>query len=114
MSLQARILFQYRQLFPRQTLRETAKLTGIQLTRVFRLMNGSAMKLEEYESFRKLVDNHERIHSDSTSFTRSVEQARSTLSEHELSKLTTLIERHIQWHHLIHGAPHTVSQQQLA
>ena len=51
MSLQTKILNDFRQRFPTETLREIAALTDIQLTRVFRLMNGAPMKLEEYEAF---------------------------------------------------------------
>lgn len=114
MSLQARILGQYRQVFPRHTLRETAQLTGIQLTRVFRLMNGAPMRLDEYELFRQVLEKDQRLDLDSHAFTRTMERARASFNERELTKLTALIERHLQWHELIHGAPQLKSQQQLA
>ena len=37
------------------TLKKIAADTGIQLTRVFRILNGSTMKLSEYQTFNKLV-----------------------------------------------------------
>ena len=52
---QKTILEQYLCLSDKPTLREISAETGIQMTRVFRLMNGSAMKLEEYEVFSNLV-----------------------------------------------------------
>ena len=55
MSLQSRVLKEYRQHYPLHTLREISALTGIQLTRVFRLMNGAAMKLEEFELFNEAI-----------------------------------------------------------
>ncbi len=55
MELQKRILEQYLNLNPSITLRKIAADTGIQMTRVFRILNGSDMKLAEYEVFRKRV-----------------------------------------------------------
>ena len=114
MSLQVRILEQYRQVFPRHTLREISHQTGIQLTRVFRLMNGSPMKLDEYENFRRVIEKDERVDLDHNAFNRCIGKARETFSEVELTKLTALIERHLQWHQLIHGSSRSVSQEQMA
>lgn len=55
MELQKTILNQYVLLNGRPTLKRISEDTGIQLTRVFRLFNGSAMKLSEYEVFNKKV-----------------------------------------------------------
>lgn len=52
---QKRILQQYMELSGQPTLRVVSKDTGIQLTRVFRLINGSQMRLDEYLVFRKKV-----------------------------------------------------------
>lgn len=49
--LQEAIIKQYNQTFPGLTYRAVAEHTGIQLTRVFRIFNGAAMKLSEYEIF---------------------------------------------------------------
>ncbi len=55
MELQKRIIDQYLNLNPSITLRKISSDTGIQMTRVFRILNGSDMKLAEYEIFRKKV-----------------------------------------------------------
>ncbi|NOT77473.1 MAG: hypothetical protein HOP07_00560 [Bacteriovoracaceae bacterium] len=55
MDSQKIILEQYSLLFGKPTIKEIAKDTGIQLTRVFRLLNGSSMKLSEYLVFQKKV-----------------------------------------------------------
>jgi hypothetical protein len=49
------ILNQYMLLNGKPTLKKIADDTGIQLTRVFRLFNGSTMKLSEYQIFNKKV-----------------------------------------------------------
>lgn len=55
MNLQKLILKQYMLLKNEPTLRAIAAETGIQQTRIFRLMNGSKMKLSEYEIFHQKV-----------------------------------------------------------
>lgn len=55
MQLQTTILNQYMLLNNKPTLKKISMDTGIQLTRVFRLFNGSTMKLSEFEIFNKKV-----------------------------------------------------------
>ena len=55
MDLQMTIMDQYMLLNLRPTLKQISEDTGIQLTRVFRLFNGSTMKLSEYQIFNKRV-----------------------------------------------------------
>lgn len=55
MELQKTILKQYMLLNQDPTLRKISMETGIQQTRVFRLLNGSTMKLSEYEVFHQHV-----------------------------------------------------------
>jgi methylglyoxal synthase len=55
MELQKTILNQYMLLNQGPTLKKIAADTGIQLTRVFRLFNGSTMKLSEYQIFQRKV-----------------------------------------------------------
>ena len=55
MELQMTILNQYMLLNNKPTLKQISKDTGIQLTRIFRLFNGSTMKLSEYQVFQKRV-----------------------------------------------------------
>ena len=55
MDLQKTILSQYMLLNEGPTLKKIMKDTGIQITRVFRLFNGSTMKLSEYQIFQQKV-----------------------------------------------------------
>ena len=55
MNIQKTILDQYSLLFGKPTLKEIARDTGIQVTRVFRIFNGSEMKLCEYQIFQTRV-----------------------------------------------------------
>lgn len=53
--MQKTIINQYMLLNGKPTLKKIAADTGIQLTRVFRILNGSTMKLSEYQTFNRLV-----------------------------------------------------------
>ncbi|MGZ3787964.1 MAG: hypothetical protein ACXVLQ_05540 [Bacteriovorax sp.] len=55
MELQKIVLEQYMLLNNKPTLKKISDDTGIQLTRVFRLFNGSTMKLSEYQVFQRKV-----------------------------------------------------------
>jgi hypothetical protein len=55
MEVQKIILNQYMLLNQNPTLKNISKDTGIQITRVFRLFNGSTMKLSEYQIFQQRV-----------------------------------------------------------
>lgn len=54
--LQNHLLQNYKRAFPRETLKVTSKKTGVQLTRIFRLYNGSEMKISEFEAFYRLLN----------------------------------------------------------
>ena len=57
MSVQSIVLKQFNELYPEAKLREISEKTGIQITRVFRILNGAEMKVSELESFQKATDN---------------------------------------------------------
>ncbi|MBT3979840.1 MAG: hypothetical protein HOE90_00725 [Bacteriovoracaceae bacterium] len=50
MNLQEKTIFDFRQVYPDLTLKEVSSITGLQVTRVFRLFRGAEMKLREYEA----------------------------------------------------------------
>lgn len=54
MSLQNLILKEFKENHPEATFRQISEMTGIQITRVFRIFNGSKMKINEWEAFQKL------------------------------------------------------------
>ena len=61
MKEQKNILTRYKEKYPKETLKQTQQKTGIHYTRVFRLYNGSEMKLKEYLCFQsQLLDQNEQ------------------------------------------------------
>lgn len=54
-NLQEKTLAKYKSIYPNHTLKEISKVTNIQVTRVFRIFNGSEMKLKELESFQNAI-----------------------------------------------------------
>jgi len=56
MERQLAIIKLYKEKFPEmKTFKQISQHTGIQLTRVFRLFNLSAMKLQEFQIFERLI-----------------------------------------------------------
>lgn len=102
MSLQQNIIKSYRTVFPDDTLREIAQRTGIQLTRVFRLLNGSPMKLSEYESFHNLIDPAKQIADEMTPI-KLLREHGHKLSSNEVSKIIQFIHRKVQYNDLVTG-----------
>ncbi len=95
MSLQNKIISRYRLFYPHQTLREVSSTTGIQITRVFRLLNGKPMKVGELEAFEKAIC--EKI-ADNPNFSRLnyiVEEASSLLTNEELGRIADYMERKV-------------------
>lgn len=95
MTLQEKTLQRYRQLFPNQPLREISAQTGIQITRVFRLFNGKVMKVGELEAFEKAINEKLSENPSFERLTNVIEEASSTLTNDELSKIADYISRKI-------------------
>ncbi|OFZ22540.1 MAG: hypothetical protein A2202_03010 [Bdellovibrionales bacterium RIFOXYA1_FULL_36_14] len=57
MKEQKEILQKFMRLFNQPTLQEISNQTGIQITRVFRIMNFAPMKFSEYLIFKNLIDS---------------------------------------------------------
>lgn len=55
-DLQQKILIEFKRSYPKDSLQKISKRTGIQITRVFRLLNGSEMKVKEYEAFQSCLN----------------------------------------------------------
>lgn len=95
MTLQKKTIHRYRQFFPQETLREISSRTGIQITRVFRLLNGKPMKVGELEAFEKVIND--KI-AENPSFSRLnyiMEEASSLLTNDEISKIADYLERRV-------------------
>lgn len=91
MTLQQRTLRQYMQLRNQPALREISTETGIQQTRVFRLLNGSRMRLDEWEIFNTIVS---KADSDLEKLARD---CLNELSIDQLSSLQTMMKQKLDW-----------------
>lgn len=90
MELQKKILQDYKTLYPNESLRETSSRTAIQLTRVFRLFNGSAMKLAEYEAFHRLI---EQVDLERPELISLIKECEVKLSDKALFEVEALMKR---------------------
>lgn len=95
MSLQNKTILRYRQFFPQDTLREISLRTGIQITRVFRLMNGKTMKVGELEAFETAVSNKIAENPGVNRFQMILDEAVAILTNEEIAKLADYMERRI-------------------
>ena len=95
MSLQDKIIYQYRQLYPNDTLRDIAGRTNIQLTRVFRLLNGKLMKLEEYEAFSNVVTTHSKKSINTEVYSKIMNEINDLFSANEINEINEYLKRKI-------------------
>ena len=89
-TLQKNILDEYVKVFKNPTIREMSEDTGIQMTRVFRLFNGSKMRLNEYVIFKSAIEKERGI---SSSLSHLLEKSLYTLPREQLKKLEKELER---------------------
>lgn len=90
MDLQKKILQDYRTLYPNESLREISSKTGIQLTRVFRLFNGSSMKLAEYQTFHQLI---EQVDLERPELVSLIKECEVKLSSKAINEVESLMKR---------------------
>lgn len=95
MSSQQKIINRYRQIYPNETLRETSARTGIQITRVFRLLSGKRMRVEELEAFEKAINSKLAENPGHHRLTSLLEEASAVLGPDELARITDYVERKI-------------------
>lgn len=95
-TLEKEIIRRYRQVFPHDTLKAISEKTGIQITRVFRIMNGKPMKVRELEVFESILNLECKENKNLTEIERLTKIATSTLSIKELDHIIQFIERKIQ------------------
>jgi hypothetical protein len=96
MSLQNSTIQRYRLFYPQETLREISARTGIQITRVFRLINGKPMRLKEFEAFEKAIHLKIAENPNQSRLSKNIEEASSFLTNEELGKIADYIERKVQ------------------
>jgi hypothetical protein len=95
MSLQNKTIQRYRLLFPQETLREVSSRTGIQITRVFRLLNGKPMKLGEFEAFERVILEKIAENPHHLRVTQALEEASSLMTNDEFGRIADYLERKI-------------------
>lgn len=95
MSLQDTILKRYRENFPEDTLREISDKTGIQLTRVFRIFNGSDMKLREFEAFENAITCESNQFA-TTDFLELSQKSLKTLSDKKIAYIMGQMQQAIR------------------
>ncbi len=112
MCMQKNILKQYQDLNPELTLKEISKDTGVQITRVFRLMNGYEMKTSEYEKFHHAILRKQN--QKSLDILKISEQCLLKLESKQLQELTNFLERKLHLHQLSEKMQFDASMQQPA
>lgn len=110
MNLQKKILQDYREVFGQKTFREISDMTGIQQTRVFRLFNGSAMKLSEYEVFQQMIQFRQAKRPKLLQLLKSCELS---LSERGLAEIEQVMDQKIRLWRAARGG-HSVEQSNAA
>ena len=98
-KLQKQVLETFMVEFGKPTLKEISKFTGIQATRVFRILNGYSMKVEEYETFQCLIYSKK---GGSKDFMSLAWDCYLDLSDQELRKLGEDLYRSLKWKKIKH------------
>jgi hypothetical protein len=111
MKLQKTILKQYMLLNQDPTLKKIANDTGIQQTRVFRILNGSTMKLSEYEIFHHQI---KEVMGLSNSLETLAVECFSKLSSESIKEIEILMTRKLAIWNLKQNQKNEVKQQLLA
>lgn len=96
MCLQKSILKLYKETFPTHRLRETSENTGIQLTRLFRIHNGSEMKLKEYEAFERCLNQNDQA----SEFLKTSKHCLEKLTPHKRKLLHAQMKKALKIHFL--------------
>jgi hypothetical protein len=95
LSTQNKIIDRYRLFFPQETLRQTSLRTGIQITRVFRLFSGKAMKVRELEAFETAINLKLAESPSFARLNRITEEASLLLTNEEIGRIADYMERKI-------------------
>jgi len=112
-TLEKEVIRRYRQVFPHDTLKVISQKTGIQITRVFRIMNGKPMKVKELEIFENILNSQCGERKSLTEIDRLTKIAVSTLSIKDLDQIINLIERKIKNFELKHCPSFSIENENL-
>lgn len=86
----------YRKTFPNDTLKVISSKTGIQLTRVFRIMNGKPMKVSELEIFENILGQRLGQNKRIMEFENIVKLAALDLTVRDIETIISYIERKLE------------------
>ena len=95
-TLEKEIIRRYRQIFPKDTLKNISQKTGIQITRVFRIMNGKPMRVRELESFERVINQECSDHKKKTELDHMTNMAISCLSIRDLNDIINDVPAYTQ------------------
>lgn len=101
MELQQRILDQYINMAPNQTLKKMSGETGLSISRLFRLLNGRVMKLSEYETIKRVISHKA---GDEDSWSQLIRDCQRLLSKDRLNHLEEHIRRELSYAQMIQSA----------
>ena len=93
MQLQEKILNAYQKAYEGPSLNAISIDTGIQVTRVFRIMKGSTMKLNEYEIFQHRIDKKLGQRPSATRLQKIVLEIQEKLSQKKVLEIEGLLAR---------------------
>ena len=100
MSLQHEVLERYLEVYRKPTLKFISENTGIQITRVFRLLNGSEMKLHEYQAFLNSLNEKNNRYAKEDEIFKTVREILFLLPEETIEECHQYLKRKIQLRHL--------------
>lgn len=104
MSLQNRTLRQYMELRNQPSLKVISEETGIQQTRVFRLLNGARMRLDEWEIFDNIINQS------TTDLEILARECLNELSLVQLTEVKQIMEKKLEWKRTVDEAHKRLQQ----
>ena len=96
-NLQKLILKKYNLVHNHPTLRFISEDTGIQITRVFRIINGHEMKLSEYERFQSSIDNSLQKCNQGNDLYNMAELCIDHLSHESIEEIKDVMDRKLRY-----------------
>ncbi|MBL7663875.1 MAG: hypothetical protein JNM93_01990 [Bacteriovoracaceae bacterium] len=96
---QERLLKSYRQQRKNYTLIQMSQETGIQQTRLFRIFNGSEMKISEYAAIEKILYPEQKRNQ--SMIDKLINEASQVLMPESLNEICQLIHKKLSIHQLL-------------
>jgi uncharacterized protein YbcI len=99
---QQELILSFKKNYPNKTLKQVSELTGINLTRVFRIFNGNEMKISEFTIFNELVEKKTQKNFNSQ-IIQDLNKLILRLPENQLGRLSQNIKYELSMHQTILG-----------